>query len=354
MRTSNQKEIQPMNAVLHSKKPWRFWLAGCFLVVTTQQTLWATELPLLRVAHGAFNEKVLAFWIGVERGLFQKHGVDVEVVDVRNGPSTIQALASDEVQVAYTVPSSVLSAAAGGMDIAFFAGWVNRPDGDLILAPEIRTPNDLRGKRLGIQSMGGGVWSMTVLALEYLGMEPARDNIALMTLGDQSVLTRSLIAGKIDGAYVSYGYRPLLKDLKHRLLLDLGKSAIAYQGLALVAQRAYLHRNPRLIDALLNGVTESVAFVRDPVNTEAVLKSLRKNLRFKHTQQAEDAYGSLQWLYGFDMKPNASGIQNVARLLSASNPKMTRIRLQEVIENEPVQRLEHGIVYRKLFTRAEG
>ncbi len=148
-----------MNAVLHSKKPWRFWLAGCFLVVTTQQTLWATELPLLRVAHGAFNEKVLALWIGVERGLFQKHGVDVEVVDVRNGPSTIQALASDEVQGAYTVPSSVLSAAAGRMDIAFFAGLVNRPDGDLIVAPEIRTPNDLRGKRLGIQSMGGRVWS---------------------------------------------------------------------------------------------------------------------------------------------------------------------------------------------------
>jgi len=44
------------------------------------------------------------------------------------------------------------------MDIAFFAGLVNRPDGDLIVAPEIRTPNDLRGKRLGIQSMGGGAW----------------------------------------------------------------------------------------------------------------------------------------------------------------------------------------------------
>jgi len=113
-----------MSAVLRSKL-WRFSirLAVCLLVVTAQQTLWAAALPLLRVAHGALNEKVLALWIGVERGLFHKQGLDVEVVDVHSGPATIQALASDEVQVAYTVPSSVLSAAAGGLDIAFFAGF---------------------------------------------------------------------------------------------------------------------------------------------------------------------------------------------------------------------------------------
>ena len=111
-----------MNSVLRL----RFWLfsvflAVCFLFSTAIQTLPAAELPFLRVAHGAFNEKILALWIGVERGFFHKHGVDVEIVDIRNGPLTIQALASHEVQVAYTVPSSVISAAAGGMDIAFFA-----------------------------------------------------------------------------------------------------------------------------------------------------------------------------------------------------------------------------------------
>ena len=81
----------------------------------------------------------------MERGFFHKHGVEVEIVDIRNGPLTIQA-GIDEVQVAYTVPSSVISAAAGGMDVAFFAGLVNRADGDLVVAPGIRSPSDLKGK----------------------------------------------------------------------------------------------------------------------------------------------------------------------------------------------------------------
>ena len=344
-----------MNAISRSKF-WRFLVQLTVLIFfgPGYQTAWAAELPLLRMAHGAFNEKIEALWMGVERGIFRKHGVDVEVVSTRNGPLTIQALASDEVQVAYTVPSSVLNAAAAGMDIAFFAGLVNRPDGNLIVAPEIRTASNLRGKRLGIQSMDGGVWSMTVLALEHLGLEPARDKIALTPLGDQSLLAQAFIAGRIDGAYLSYGYRPLLKDMDHRVLLDLGKSSIPYQGLALVAQRAYMRRNPRLIDALLNGVAESVAFVKEPANKAAVLSSLQKNLRFKNIQQAEASYDALQWLYGSDMKPHLPGIQNVARLFALSNPRIAKLRLQEVIESEPLQRLEGKLVSRKLLSGASG
>lgn len=322
--------------------------------VAAVQSLSAAELPLLRVAHGAFNEKVLALWLGVERGLFHKHGINVEVVDLHNGPMTVQALASGEVQVAYTVPSSVLSAAVGGMDIAFFAGMVNRPDGDLVVAPNVQNARDLKGKRLGVQSIGGGIWAMTVLALEHLGLESTRDKISLVTLGDQRVLAQSLIAGKIDGAYLGYGYRPLLKERKHRVLLDLGKSPIPYQGLALAAQRRYLQRNRGQIDAVLNGVAESVAFVKDPANKGDVLKSLRKHLRVSDPRQAEVAYGALQSLYSSDMKPNLPGIQNVARLHSLSNPKLKHLRAHDVVDSAPVQRLENATLYRQLFAHANG
>src|SRR6185503_7386311 len=88
----------------------------------------AAERPTVRIAHGAFNEKVAPLWLGAEKGFFHKHGVDVEIVDVRSGPLTIHALTSGETQMAYTIPGSVLSAAASGIDTALFAGLVNRAD----------------------------------------------------------------------------------------------------------------------------------------------------------------------------------------------------------------------------------
>jgi ABC-type nitrate/sulfonate/bicarbonate transport system substrate-binding protein len=324
------------------------FLLALELCVPSLLPVHAAELPVLRVAHGAFNEKIGALWIGVEQGFFRKNGIDVEVVDIRNGPLTIQALASGEVQVAYTVPSSVLSAAAGGIDVAFFAGLINRPDGDLIVTPEIRTAQDLKHKRLGIQSVGGGVWSMTLLALEYFGLEPNRDDVSLVVIGDQSVLARAFMASRIDGAYLSYGYRHVLRDTKHRLLLDLGKTSIPYQGLALATQRVYLRQHPRIIDGFLRGVAESIVFIQNPSNKAAVLKSLGNNLRFKRTQQAESAYDALQWLYSLDMEPNKPGIQNVSRLLAVHNPRMTKLTAERVIDSGPMQRLRESVVYRRL------
>ena len=71
----------------------------------------AAELPLVRIAHGVFNEKGAALWIGVEQDLFRRHGVEVQVVHIRSGPQTVAALASGDIQVAYTIAGSALSAA---------------------------------------------------------------------------------------------------------------------------------------------------------------------------------------------------------------------------------------------------
>jgi NitT/TauT family transport system substrate-binding protein len=311
----------------------------------------AAELPLVRIAHGAFNEKVLALWVGVEQGFFRKHGIHVEVINIRSGPQTIAAMASGDIQIAYTIPGSVLSAAAGGMDVAFFGGIVNRADGDFVTAPGIRKAEELRGKKVGVQSIGGGVWSLTMLALEYLGLEPTRDKILLMVVGDQSVLTQAMATGRIDAAYLGYTFSALLKEKGFPVLLDIGKAPIPYQGLALAARPSYMRQNPQIVDAVLKGVLESVAFIQSPSQKQVALNALVRKLRLKDAQEAESGYEVLQWLYSFDVRPNLRGIENMQRLLAVTNPKVMGIKAEEVIDEAPVQRLEKTSFYRELVAR---
>jgi len=311
----------------------------------------AAELPLVRIAHGAFNEKVLALWVGVEQGFFRKHGIHVEVINIRSGPQTIAAMASGDIQIAYTIPGSVLSAAAGGMDVAFFGGIVNQADGDFVAAPGIRKAEELRGKRVGVQSIGGGVWSLTMLALEYLGLESTRDKILLMVVGDQSVLTQAMATGRIDAAYLGYTFSALLKEKGFPVLLDIGKAPIPYQGLALAARRSYLRQNPQIVDAVLKGVLESVVFIQSPSQKQVALNALVRKLRLKDAQEAESGYEVLQWLYSFNVRPNLRGIENMQRLLAVTNPKVMGIKAEEVIDEAPVQRLEKTSFYRVLVAR---
>ena len=264
----------------------------------------AAELPVVRIAHGAFNEKVAAVWVAAEQGFYRKQGVNVEVINIRSGPQTMAAMASGDIQIAYTIPGSVLSAFAAGMDVAFFGGIVNRADGDFVVAPNIARAEELKGKKLGVQSIGGGVWSLAMLALEHLGLEPNRDKILVMVLGDQPVLTQAMATGKIDAAYLGYTFSTLLKEKGFRVLLDIGKAPIPYQGLALAARRSYLQQNGQIVDAVLRGTLEGVAFIQKPGNHEAVVKSLARHLRLSSAKEAESGYEVLQWLYSMDIRPN--------------------------------------------------
>ena len=309
----------------------------------------AAELPVVRIAHGAFSEKIAIMWVGAEHGIFRKHGVHVEVINIRSGPQTMAALASGDIQVAYTIPGSVVSAAASGFDVAFFAGLVNKADGDFIATSNIRNADELKGKRIGVQSIGGGVWSMAMLALEHLGLEPNRDKLTVLIIGDSPVLAQSLESGGIEATYLNYTHSRSLKDKGFPVLLDLGKASIPYQGLAAATRRSYLRQNPQIIDSLMRGFVDTVAFIHKPSNKETVIKTLMKSLRLKNPQDAETGYQALQWLYSLDVKPTIPGIQNMARLLALGNPKIKTVKPEDVVDDAPWQRLEKSSFYREIL-----
>ncbi len=322
---------------------------GCLLFMAIGAPSQAAELPLVRIAHGAFSEKVVALWLGAEQGLFRKHGVNVEVINIRSGPQTMAALVSGDIQVAYTIPGSVVSAATSGLDVAFFAGIVNKADGDFIAGTSIRGAEDLKGKRIGVQSIGGGVWSMAMLAIEHLGLEPSRDKMTIMVVGDSPVLAQSLEQGNIEATYLNYTHSRALKEKSFPVLLDLGKAPIPYQGLAAATRRGYLKQNPQVIDSLMRGFIDTVAFIHRPGNKDIVTKSLVKNLRLKSAQDAEIGYAALQWLYNLDIKPTIPGIQNMARFLALSNPKVKTVKVEDVVDDAPWQRLEKSGFYREVL-----
>src|SRR4030095_13685768 len=70
-------------------------------------------------------------------------------------------------------------------------------------ATKYQDPGDLRGKRLGARVIGAGLWISTILALEQLALDPQRDDITILPVGNPVQIFRALEQGEIDGALVS-------------------------------------------------------------------------------------------------------------------------------------------------------
>jgi ABC-type nitrate/sulfonate/bicarbonate transport system substrate-binding protein len=290
---------------------------------------------------GSFSEREGALYIAQDMGFFRKHGLDLTLVQVRNGPVGMSALSSGESLAHWgSVSAANLGAISEGADLVFVAGFINKLTGTFVVNPVIKSPTELKGKSLGVNSLSGGAWVFTMLTLDYWGLVPERDKIQFRALGDNSVVSQALLAGNVDGAYLGYTFSKIVRNKGFRMLADMEKLPIAYQGSGIITRRSVMASSPATIEKLIRGLLDSVAFIRNPENKPQVLKSLAKGLRLKRLEDAEEGYQSIVDIYERKIYPTVDGVRNVIRLLGRSNEKIRRLKAEDLVDVSVVRKLE--------------
>jgi ABC-type nitrate/sulfonate/bicarbonate transport system substrate-binding protein len=302
----------------------------------------AAVAPKVVLAHGALNARIAPLWIAHEQKFFAKYGVDSTVLLVRQIQIMVSGLGTGEIDLALTSGSTLLGAAAGGLDAKMVAALNAKVTYDLVAAPGIKTAKDLRGKRFGIQAFGGGLWMGAMLGLESLGLDPQRDNINVLQIGDQSVIAQALDVGNIDAAALDGVFSRRLKQKGFNILAEFSQANIPTIGLGLVAKSAFIRDRQDVLEGVLKGLSESVALILSPKSKPTVLKTIMQHLRIKDPTAAEEGYQDL--LTGLDKKlvPSIEGLRNTQRLLKPRNPKLEAIKVEELIDDRIVRRLEES------------
>jgi NitT/TauT family transport system substrate-binding protein len=199
----------------------------------------AAPLAKVLVTTGSASEREGALYVAQDQGFFRRYGVDLTLVQARNGPVGMAALSSGESFMHWgSVSGANLGAISEGADLVFVAGFINRLTGVFAANPKIKSPTDLRGKSLGVNSLSGGTWIFTMLTLDHWGLSPERDKIQMRGLGDSSIVSQALLAGNVDAAYLSYSFAKVVENKGFRVLADLQKLPIAYQGTGIIMRRS--------------------------------------------------------------------------------------------------------------------
>ena len=314
-----------------------------FLVTTVYPvSLFPAATPLKATfTYGGLNERSGVLFVARDAGIFQKHGLDATIVNVRNAQVGMSALAGGETQFHVgSATGTSIGAMAGGLDVAFIAGLINKLDGAFVVNSSIRSPADLKGKRIGIQSIGGGVWMFTMLAFEHWGLDTDRDKIQFRILGDQSVQAQAIAQNVIDGGYLSYSYGAQLERQGYRIMADLIKMGIPYQGLGVMAKRSLIDKNPELPERALRALVETITFVNNPANQNVVVKSLMKELRLTKVEDAQAGYEMMRVLFEKRIYANADGLRNVIRLLGRTSEPIRKLKVEDIIDDRVVRKLE--------------
>ena len=293
------------------------------------------------VTSGSVSEREGAIYVAQEQGFFRKYGLDVSFVQVRNGPVGMAALSSGETQFHWgSVSGANLGAIAEGADLVFVAGFINRLTGMFIANSKIKTPADLKGKSIGVNSLSGGGWIFTMLTLDHWGLVPERDKIQFRSLGDQSVMVQGFMAGTVDAVLVGYAHGKNLQAKGYTVLADVEKLPIPYQGSGVLSRRGFVRSSPATAEGVFRGLLDAVAFIRNPENKADVMKAVAKGMRLPRLEDAEQGYHSMAGLYEKKIYPSVDGIRNVIRLLGMSNEKIRRLKAEDLVDDSVVRKLE--------------
>jgi len=308
-------------------------------------------LPTQFLAHAAAvktnfagamtSDSITAVWVAKEQGLFQKHGLDLQYVVMPNGTLTIAALLSGEIDMGLGGPGHILDAAVSGADVICVANFFQKLDYTLTARPEIKKPEDLRGKKITTSGPGSSSHMVTLLALQHLDLEPKQAKITLVTIPGTELNRRmALESGAVDATALRGAIGDLYSQKGYPALFNFRGSGVTMPQTLVLSTRRTAANRPQLVEAYLKALIEGIAFVVEPANKEVVRRILASRLRLSNPADVEKVYLSVFSSYERIPYPNLEGMKKLHSVLTSTNPKLASVRPETVMDATFINKLE--------------
>ena len=316
---------------------------------------WVTIFPLIAfpvftveaqtkitVGYAAISPRTVPLIIAQEQGLFAKNGIESRLVLIKGAPTLVASLISGDIEVGYTGGTAVVGAAAQGLYLKILASVSSKLTHTLVASPNIKTAEHLRGKSFGIQSIGGSTWMHTMLALEHVGLEPKRDNLNLLVIGDSVLIGQSLEAGRVDAAVLDGALVRRLKTKGFSVIAELQPANIPMLNQAIVVSHDYLQKRPETVEKILMTLVESLAFTLAPANKSIVIKTMMRRFHITDPAVGEEGYHDYRTSVERKPLPSLDALRNIRRLMAVHNPKVAGVKVEELVDSRLIRKLDEN------------
>jgi NitT/TauT family transport system substrate-binding protein len=290
----------------------------------------------VRAAYVAIASNMLPAWLARDQGLYDKHGLDVELSYVAGAAKIAEAIIAGDLDFGIAPAESAMAPGLEGADVVMIASWTTKLAFSALVQDHIRGVADLRGKRLGVTRRGSNseIWGTAVLS--GFGLEPERD-FTYLAIGGQAEQFAALQNGALDGALLTPPTNLLAVRLGYRELLSYRDYSLDFANVGLVTTRRYLREQPDAVDRMLRASAEGVAVMYQ--QPEAALVSLG---RYTQTDERDLLEESLAFEYSRttrDLLPTPTGLRAALDEVARNNPKAVTADPEAFVALEPARRM---------------
>jgi NitT/TauT family transport system substrate-binding protein len=304
----------------------------------------------LKIIYSQFTMTNSATWFAREAGLFERHGLTADLIYVDSTPA-VQALTAGQAPLATMSGGLAVGPYLNGLDLVMLAGWCNLNSYQLITRPEIRRPEELRGKVIGIGRFGAAAdWGLRLI-LRKLGINETKD-VQIVQAGGGGPSTRlaAMEAKKFDATVLDSPQTVQARRLGFRVVADGVELGIPFLQGGLVTKRAYIRANEDTVRRVVRVIVEAIHYAK--TNREAALAVMKKYLHIQDRDALEDAYESFV-VKQFPRVPYVmpAAVQIIFDLAAVRDPRAKTADPQGFIDMRFVRELEQSGAINQLYSQ---
>jgi ABC-type nitrate/sulfonate/bicarbonate transport system substrate-binding protein len=283
-------------------------------------------------------------WVANDYGLFQRQGLQVQLLYIGGGSVVTQALLGGDVQFVRLGANAVVQASMRGASLKMIANTINTLVFSLMARPEIQSAKDLKGKKIGVTRLGGSTDFALELALKKWGLRRGAD-LAVLQTGGMPQLLGAITGGIVDAGVISPPTNLTAAKLGLKELVDFGEIGITYPNSPLATTQLFLEKNRSTALRVLRAYSEGIHRVR--TDRDGAIKVLAKYTKVQDTEILSELYR----IYGakyLESIPKVK-LEAVDEVLRSEVKSSAAAKATDFIDNSLVAELEQQGLYQTLY-----
>lgn len=327
-------------------------LAALFAMVCLAfaQPVFSQTKPLKKIRVGVPSVgmgNIITFVIK-EGKLFEKYGLDAEVITVMGSGIGSKALISGNLDVIPIATPTVIAANLAGADMAILAHTMPAVVHALMVRPDIKRPEDLKGKKIGVSSLGSLTDFLVRSIAKKKGLNPDRDITLLTTGGSDTERVMALKAGAVEASALSHPGYGLARKMGFSMLWDSAKE-LDYPWMEITTRRAAIKNDRELITNYMKAHLEGIALFK--TNRDFGIKVIKKYLKTPDDELVSESYDIFSKMFLPTPYPNHPGMKISYEYVAMTRNDIWNHKPEEFTDPSFVAELDKSGFIKRLYEK---
>ncbi len=299
---------------------------------------------------GATGVRELPLFVAKDFKIFDKYGLDVELISTNGGSPLVQALVGGSIQSASVAAMAPIRAIHSGAQLAIIGGILNKNMYSFVTRQTIQKPSDLKGKIIGLASFGAANEFSALMALKALGIAPQEVNFRVA--GGSLARLAAMEHGGIDATVVPHSNDAVAQSKGMRIFADLAKLVREYPDCVIVIKRNLPQQKKAAAKRFLQAISEAIYRLEtEPAMREQIVSNIQKRMRISR-KYADDIYEEYNQVFSYPPRVGRDGLREVLEIIARQSGKsQPEFKIDRFLDESLIDELAAEGFFKKLEAR---